>query len=181
MPQNTYARRSPRRSAQDTSDTPPRDRVELGQTLEFMRVLWELHHGLEKASRRMEASLGVTGQQRLVLRMIGRFPDASAGEIARILHVHPSTLTLLVRRLEKRGMLRRRRHPSDGRMLLFELTARGRAVDSRRSGTIESMIGSVLSGLGAVRVTASRNVLQALADRLLGWSESARTSTNGTS
>ena len=49
--------------------------------------------------KRMEQRSGVTGPQRLVLRVVGLFPGISAGALARLLHVHPSTLTGVLHRL----------------------------------------------------------------------------------
>ena len=73
----------------------------LGEQLEFMRLLWAIDHGLQTRSKRMAAALGVTGPQRLVIRIVGRFPGVSAGQLARILHLDPSTLTGILRRLER--------------------------------------------------------------------------------
>ena len=53
----------------------------LGEVLEFMRLLWALHHGMQSTSKRMEATLGLTGPQRLVLRLVGRFPGIAAGVV----------------------------------------------------------------------------------------------------
>src|SRR5678816_1894070 len=102
----------------------------LGNVLDFMRVLWAVDHGLEAASKRMEARVGVTGPQRFVIRMVGRFPGVSAGRLAEILHLHPSTLTGILKRLETRGLIARHVDPSDGRRALFELTPRGARLDA---------------------------------------------------
>ena len=56
----------------------------LDPTLDFMRLLWSIEHGLHKRSKRMKAEIGLTGPQRLVLRIVSRFPGLSAGELARI-------------------------------------------------------------------------------------------------
>ena len=82
-----------------------------GETLEFMRLLWAIDHGLQRRSKRMAKTLGLTGPQRLVVRMLGRYPGISAGQLAQVLHLHPSTLTGILRRLERRGWLTRRRRP----------------------------------------------------------------------
>ena len=149
-----------------------RPSARLGGTLEFMRLLWALHHGLEKRSKRMEATLGVTGQQRLVVRMIGSFPGVTAGVLARLLHLHPSTVTGLLKRLERRGMIVRRGHAGgDRRVVAFFLSPRGGRLDSRRSGTIESTMSSVLASLPPRRVAAARDVLAALADRFSAGSD----------
>src|ERR1043166_5479874 len=50
----------------------------LDPVLDFMRLLWTIEHGLQRMSKRMENVLGITGPQRLVLRVVGRYPDISA-------------------------------------------------------------------------------------------------------
>ena len=60
---------------------PARPRLS-GHTLQFMRRLWELVHALAVSSKRMGRTLGVTGPQRLVLRVVGQAPDATASEIS---------------------------------------------------------------------------------------------------
>src|SRR5437899_7072059 len=106
----------------------------LGAVLDFMRLLWAVDHSLQSASKRMESTFGVTGPQRLVVRIVGRFPGIAAGRVAEILHVHPSTLTGILKRLEARGVLQRRADPRDGRRALFSLTPRGRKLDTVRTG-----------------------------------------------
>jgi len=65
----------------------------------------------------MASSFGITGPQRLVVRLIGRHPDISAGELAHVLHVHKSTITGVVQRLEARGLVRRATDTSDARRM----------------------------------------------------------------
>src|SRR5690242_13738362 len=60
---------------------------ELTGTLHFMQLLWELHHNLQARSKRMESTHGVTGPQRLVLRLVARYPGMSAGELAALLRL----------------------------------------------------------------------------------------------
>src|SRR5205814_10660337 len=93
------------RGADDQREPP------LGAVLDFMRLLWAVDHALQSASKRMESSFGLTGPQRLVVRIVGRFPGIAAGRIADILHVHPSTLTGVLKRLESRAVLQRRPDP----------------------------------------------------------------------
>jgi hypothetical protein len=76
-----------RKTKPEPSRTP-----ELGEALDFLRLIWAVDHGLHRASKRTETELGVTGPQRLVLRIVGRFPGIPAGHLAQLLHVHPSTL-----------------------------------------------------------------------------------------
>jgi MarR family transcriptional regulator, organic hydroperoxide resistance regulator len=138
----------------------------LGSVLEFLRVLWGLNHALESASRRMKSRLGVTGPERMVVRLVGRYPGVSAGELAHILRVHPSTLTGLLRRLVARGILTRRPDVRDRRRALFALTLRGAAVDSTQQGTVEASVKLALESLGPGDVGAAAEVLDAVARRL---------------
>src|ERR1051325_3866043 len=65
----------------------------LGQALDFLRVLWAINHGLATTSRYMKSKFGVTGQQRLIIQVVNEFPGISAGELAKVLHLDPSTPT----------------------------------------------------------------------------------------
>lgn len=134
--------------------------------LEFMRALWALDHALQSASKRMEAELGITAPQRLVVRIVGRFPGISAGEVAGILHVHPSTLTGVLKRLEARRILARRADPRDARRALLALTQRGREIDAARSGTVEAGVRRVLQQLPSATSRAARALAEALAAEL---------------
>ncbi len=138
----------------------------LGEVLEFMRLLWAVDHGLQKRSRSMAASLGLTGPQRLVIRIAGRFPGISAGQLATILHVHPSTLTGVLRRLQRRGLLTRRPDPRDGRRAAFGLTRRGRELDVASAGTIESTVRELLTAAPPRTIRATQEVLRMLAASL---------------
>ncbi len=144
---------------------------DLGPVLEFMRALWALDHTLQSASKRMEVMLGVTAPQRLVVRIVGRFPGISAGEVAAILHLHPSTLTGILRRLEERALVTRRSDPVDARRALFELTPRGREVDGLRAGTVESAVRTALRRMPPGEAQAVRDAVEKLTAemaRLLG-------------
>ncbi len=152
------------------SQSPPKvarepdvERKPLGDALGFMQLLWALAHGLESASKRMHAELGVTGPQRLVLRLLGHHGRISAGELAEVLHVHPSSLTGVLRRLEEAELIRRESDPFDRRRALLELTRRGVRLNDQREGTIESTIAAALVKLPKERVAAARSVLIALA------------------
>jgi DNA-binding MarR family transcriptional regulator len=136
----------------------------LSETLEFMRLLWAIDHALQQRSKRMAATLGVTGPQRLVIRILGRSPGISAGQLAQVLHLHPSTLTGILRRLEQRGLLTRERDRRDLRRAVLELSAAGRRLDVETAGTIESVTKGILGELPRRQLVAARGVLLALAN-----------------
>jgi MarR family transcriptional regulator, organic hydroperoxide resistance regulator len=139
---------------------------ELGQVLEFMQALWAVDHELQSCSKRMEATVGITGPQRLVVRIVGRFPGISAGRTSEILHLHPSTLTGVLRRLGAHGLLERRADPADARKALLVLTVKGRAADAVRGGTVEAGVRRALAKLPRRSVAAARELLEVLAAEL---------------
>ncbi len=139
---------------------------DIGPILGFMQALWALDHALQSASKRMERSLGVTAPQRLVVRIVGRFPGISAGEVSETLRLHPSTLTGILKRLEQRRLVVRRADPADGRRALLELTAAGREIDRAKSGTVENAVRSALKRLPEASSRAARETALALVAEL---------------
>jgi DNA-binding MarR family transcriptional regulator len=138
----------------------------LGEVLDFMRLMWALDHALQKASKRMRAAIGVTGPQRLVLRIVARFPGLPAGQIAELLHVHPSTLTGVLKRLQRQGFIRRRADPKDRRRAFVGVTEKGRRIDSSTERTVESVVERLLSSTPRAKVEGARAVLINLAAAL---------------
>ncbi len=136
-------------------------------SLEFLQVLWRTSHALERRSRRMEKQIGLTAQQRLVLRFLGRFPGVSAGQLAQALHVDPGTLSASVRRLERRGLVERRRDPADTRRVTLGLTRQGRALDVPRPGTVETAADALLADASPRDLAATVRVLDRFAEILL--------------
>ena len=150
----------PAKAAKDKEDE------NLGPVLDFMQLLWGLQHGLESRSKRMESDSGVTAPQRMVLRMLGRKPRSTAGNVAKILRVHPSTLTGVLRRLELRGLVKREADANDRRRALFTLTKAGLEADKDKGATVEGSVKKALRKLNDNQVKAAADVLRTLADEL---------------
>jgi MarR family transcriptional regulator, organic hydroperoxide resistance regulator len=131
-----------------------------------MQRMWDLAHALEVRSKRMARSLGVTGPQRLVIRVVGRSPASTASDIARTLGMHPSTLTGILRRLEQQGMLERKTDDLDRRRVRFRLTRRGIAVDRERRGTVEAAVRRALGRAGELTVLRTLEMFEILTEEL---------------
>ena len=134
----------------------------LGPSGDFMRKLWELNHALERASRCTEALFGVTGQQRLMIRCVGKYPGMTPSQLAGHFHLDPGTVSIAVDRLEERGLLERRRSPQDRRRVTLGLTAVGRKVDGEVTGIIELAVQKLLGSTGGEDIECARRVLSAL-------------------
>ncbi|HEX4422034.1 MAG TPA: MarR family transcriptional regulator [Kofleriaceae bacterium] len=137
-----------------------------GETLQFMQRLWELVHAIAVRSKRMSKTIGVTGPQRLVIRVVGQSPDVTAREIAEILGLHPSTLTGVLARLERQRMLQRKVDPADRRRVRFRLTALGRRIDQERKGTVEAAVRRALGRADPVMIAGTEALLELLVAEL---------------
>ncbi len=150
-------------------------RVSSAETLRFLRALWALDQELRALSKRMQRQLGVTGPQRLALRVIGRSPGLPASALASALHLHRSTVSGLILRLSQKGLVERRGDPGDARRVLLALTERGTRINARHRGTVESAVSRSLNHLAPGQLTTVREVLERLRqsvqlERLEGFS-----------
>lgn len=139
-----------------------------GDAIDFLRLIWAVDHALQRRSKWMAVALGITGPQRLVIRIIGRFPSIHARQLADILHLHPSSLTALVKRLERRGLIRRRPDGRDRRRWLLGLTREGQALNRDTPGTIEAAVQRTLRTTAKHDLNGARIVLSRLARELDG-------------
>lgn len=132
---------------------------ELGESLDFLRTLWSLTHELRAMSKRMRSQLGLTGPQRLVLRILGETPDLSASVLADLIELHPSTLTGILRRLEERGLIARGSHPHDARRAVLRLTPMGQRLNRTREHTVEAAVSRSLAELDRTTVRTTQRAL----------------------
>ena len=150
---------------------PKPERDALPHTLAFMRLLWAVDHRLRSLSRQMHGRMGMTGPQRLVLRIVGRSIQITPSQLAELLHLDRGTLSgiverLTAQRLTAQRLLIRNPHPQDGRSSLLRLSARGRTLDREIAGTVEACVARALASLPRSKLDAAAQVLEALAREL---------------
>jgi MarR family transcriptional regulator, organic hydroperoxide resistance regulator len=138
----------------------------LDPVLDFMRLLWSIEHGLQSTSKRMANTLGITGPQRLVLKIVSQFPGLSAKEVAHVVRLHPSTLTGVIQRLVEKGLLARDRDPKDTRRMRLRTTAEAAPFTRRSAGTVEAAVASALASVPENHLRHAQNVLAAVAQAL---------------
>ena len=141
------------------SDTAP-------DVLDVMQGLWALAHALEARSKRMHRELGVTGPQRLLLRVIGQSPGCGPGAAARRLSLNPGTVSRLAAGLERRKLVRSDPDRVDGRKLRLTLTARGKVLNGRHRGTVEGAVRQALIEAPPSEVRLARRFIHRLAEYL---------------
>ena len=153
-------------NAADAAAAAPYESRPLGQALDFLRVLWAINHGLATTSRYMKSKYGVTGRQRLIIQVVNEFPGISAGDLAKVLHLDPSTLTGVLQQMSQRGLLQLQPDMRDRRRLRIQLTTKGRRMSHMAVGAIEAAVSRTLSGVSPAKLKATREVLALLADNL---------------
>lgn len=70
----------------------------------------------------------LTTEQYALMRAVHRHPGIRQADVTNEIFAEPNTVTAMVTLLEKRGILRRKPSPTDGRVRLLSLTAHGQAV-----------------------------------------------------
>ncbi|MET7739468.1 MarR family transcriptional regulator [Streptomyces sp. NPDC005385] len=99
------------------------------------------------------------------VRLLGILRDRRPGmlELARLLGLDKSSMTGLVSRAVKRGLVRRFPSPDDGRAVLVELTDAGRELAGRCTAEMDREIATLTASLTA----AERGQVTALAGKVL--------------
>lgn len=97
-------------------------------------------------------ALGLTYPQYLVLIVLWEGDDITVNTLGSRLFLDSGTITPLIKRLEARGLVRRRRDEDDERQVRILLTPEGRALREKAM----SVPLSVATGTGLTRETADR-------------------------
>jgi MarR family protein len=105
---------------------------DLGDVIELMRLFWAIEHLLRRTSKLLHRRIGITGPQRLVLRIIEQRSGITASELVGAIHLHKSTLTGILNRLEQRHLLVREPDAADRRRMCLRLSRKGARNPSSR-------------------------------------------------
>ena len=89
---------------------------------------------LREASRAIEQSVGLSGAQLFVLRVLADQPAMSLNELAARTLTHQSTVSVVVRRLVDAELVRREVSAEDARRVVLALTPEGKALIRRAPG-----------------------------------------------
>jgi len=101
---------------------------------QLLRSFGALTKGLRQWVRsHMGAEPGMTtGRAGLLLGLLERDELVSMSALGAANDLTPRSMTVLISGLEKEGLVRRTRHPDDGRVMLVSLTPAGRAIASEQ-------------------------------------------------
>lgn len=102
---------------------------------------------LRLSSGRSERSLGISAAQLFVLQQLAASPAGSINELAGRTYTHQSSVSVVVRRLVKQGLVARKRAAADGRRRELSLTASGRRLIARAPAPAQVRLIDGLKGL----------------------------------
>jgi DNA-binding MarR family transcriptional regulator len=86
---------------------------------------------LRESSRHTEQTIGLTASQLFVLQKLADSDVASVNELAARTYTHQSSVSTVVVKLVRRGMVAREADPNDGRRVVLSLTPAGRKAGVR--------------------------------------------------
>lgn len=100
-------------------------------TREITEALWKLLASGKPRFPMIAAEFDLSPQQLHIMRMLHERETLPMGQIAELLYCDASNVTLLVDRLEERGLIERRPDPADRRVKQIAVTAAGRKLQRK--------------------------------------------------
>lgn len=98
-------------------------------TRDFQPVFWAAKRALAQATARAFSRHGVHNGQQYLLQCLWEQDGLTPGDLARRLGLATPTVTRAAHRMEAAGLLTRRPHERDGRLVRLFLTDRGRGLE----------------------------------------------------
>lgn len=142
------------------------EKLRLGSQLCF--ALYSTMHGVSKVYRRLLRDLDLTYPQYLVMLVLWEKDEVNVSEICQHLLLETATLTPLLKRLEVRGLIARRRSADDERQVIVSLTAEGRALRAEAAGIPDCV--AAAAGISLEEIVELRGKLIGLRGNLLAAS-----------
>lgn len=126
------------------------------------RLLLQAREAVMAHTRPSLREHGLSDQQWRVLRVLGEHGTVETGRVAREAYILSPSLTGVLARMERDGLIRRERDPDDQRRTVVEATAKGRKMVDRLSTTIEMHYQWLEQSLGKPKLTQLYELLDQL-------------------
>lgn len=149
------------------SGSRPSTDVPIGLLLGGGSLLHQVARELATALDRRLAHFDLTAQQAALLLWSAR-QETSPSQLIALLGTDTAGMTRLLDRVERKGLIRRRKHPDDRRSIVIELTEEGRALVPRLPPIFGRASGQLLAGFSADEVQHMTAMLQRMLENLRG-------------
>ena len=128
------------------------------------RLLLQARESVMAHTRPQLREHALSDQQWRVLRVLGEHGAVETGRIASEAYILGPSLTGVLARMERDGLVQRERDPADQRRTVVEATAKGRKTIARLSDTIETHYQWLEQSLGKQKLAQLYGLLDQLID-----------------
>lgn len=122
------------------------------QTRAVVQQLRIVYRAMQEHSRWVEKQCGVTAAQLWALWELAARPGLRVSELSQALSLHQSTTSNLLDKLEKKGLVARRRGGPDQRVVQIDLTREGAEIVARAPRPAQGAISAALARLPAAEL-----------------------------
>lgn len=123
-------------------------------------------HGVDSHSKKVERAAGITLPQLVVLSAVRTLGEVTTGRISAAASLSPATVTLILDKLESRGLVQRYRNTTDRRVVHARLTEKGAQALEAAPPLLHERFVSRFSQLDAARKSAILAALEEVADMM---------------
>ncbi len=116
---------------------------------EILDSLRRIVRTLRESATDVERELGISSAQLFVLHVLRDSPAESVNELAGRTHTHQSSVSVVVSRLARNGLVARERSATDVRRVRISLTRRGEELLQRSPQPVQGRLVEALEGLSA--------------------------------
>ena len=132
------------------------------------RLLLQARESVMAHTRPSLREHGLSDQQWRVLRVLGENGTVETGRVAREAYILGPSLTGVLARMERDGLIRRERDPADQRRTVVEATPKGQKLVEKLSRTVEAHYQWMEKSLGKRKLAE----LYGLLDEVIGLEQS---------
>ncbi|MFB9269337.1 MarR family winged helix-turn-helix transcriptional regulator [Bradyrhizobium erythrophlei] len=132
------------------------------------RLIFLLTVGYRRLQRSIEHEMlahDLTSAQSGVLFYLGRNDGALIGDASQALDIVPSAMTGLADRMERSGLVKRKRDGADGRAQRLYLTAAGQDLGKRAAAQAKAINSRLMDGFSDVEIEVVSRWLTSLQDK----------------
>lgn len=142
---------------------PEETKQDVDRIVETIEVLYTESRRLTKT---LAAQYGLTGPQLTVVKMLASAGDVSLSELSERIHAQNSTVTGIIDRMQREGLVLRARSSRDRRVIHIKLTSKGRELARAVPLQPAEILRGALASLSSDESRVLLRILSKLADQV---------------
>lgn len=131
---------------------------------EITQSLRRIFKAIQDYYQEVSNKFKITGPQLLALKTIHQIGRVSLGELSEKMYLHPSTITGVIDRLERKGYVSRIRIKEDRRVVKVQLTQKGNLLVKKAPNPVQGKMIFGLKNLERKKLNAIRESIQKLVE-----------------